>query len=95
MRDWAESAATTRSTPVRNLRVAETHADVRGRGGEETATGRATTKQSRAALPDEARRQRWKGIGSVHRPKRHERLIAAAAGGMWAGAGYKIVTKVL
>eukprot|EP00964_Phaeocystis_antarctica_P010139 scaffold5552_cov52-Phaeocystis_antarctica.AAC.4 len=32
VRDWVESAATTRLTPARNLRSAETYADVRGEG---------------------------------------------------------------
>ena len=31
-RDWAASAATTRSTPARNLHVAEAYTDVRGEG---------------------------------------------------------------
>ena len=98
MRDRAESAATTRSNPARNLSVVETYADV---------TGEVVKKRLRAArqpnkgcavwqVPinmwewvrewvDEAQRQRWQGQGERRPPTRHERPIAAAARGMGRG----------
>ena len=52
-RDWAASAATTRSTPARNLHVAEAYTDMRGEGVKKRLR-RADNRRS-AALPDKCR----------------------------------------